>query len=459
MKRIIFLILLTPSIVLAWPSGGNLIFQDRFDGDLSAWTEVETGGTISIQARDDSSFFSPQMKLNDTSASDLVSATHSFAEPSGDWILEYDEIIASDGNVVEMQLLDASDNVIASVNHGATNDTVSFDTDGATASTAAWNNNTRKQVIIFVDLDVDISCWISEDDGTYGSLQAVGSAKAYTGAAVTKLRFTTSTGVSVAYIDEVRIYTPDLFLIGDSIADGKPYWSTHPAYPAGRLAAQEDQASPPAYHLTDDMGSHADTWVSNRAFGGSRTDDVDDHIQESIINQGANRVFIGVGHNDLMDGTALATIEADMEALLLKLTTAGITGTSIFIGNIMPSSYLNTSTEQANRDAYNTYLQTLCRENGYMLVDRYNALKASTNREILNTTYDDADGCHLVSAGSAVMAETIFDAMVSADILDTADGDNYLTPADCDTGNVLYAADDIPSCPVSGNATAQMIGF
>lgn len=454
MKRILFTIILFPALAFGWPTGGNLVFQDRFDGDLSAWTEVETGGTVSIQARNDSSFFSPQMKLNDTSGSDLISATHSFAEPAVDYIIGYDEIIVSDGNVVEMQLLDASDNVIASVNHGATNDTVSFDTDGDTASTATWANNTRKQVKIFVDLDADISCWISEDDATYGSLQAVGTAKAYTGATIAKLRFTTSTGTTVAYIDEVRIYIPDMVLTGDSITDGKPSWSTHPGYPTGRLAAQEDQTSPPAYHLVDYIGSHTDTWVSNRAFGGSRTDDIDDHIQASVIDQGAKRVFIGVGHNDLMDGTALSTIEADMESLLLKLETAGITGTKIFIGNIMPSSYLNTTTEQANRDTYNAYLQGLCMENGYILVDRYNALRDSTNREILNTTYDDPDGCHLVSAGSAVMAEEIYNAMVAADIIDSDDGENCMYPAN--DGQVLRTNDFICST-LAQPEKAQMI--
>ena len=35
------------------------------------------------------------------------------------------------------------------------------------------------------------------------------------------------------YLDEIKIYTPNLAIIGDSITDGKRMWSTHPAYPEG----------------------------------------------------------------------------------------------------------------------------------------------------------------------------------------------------------------------------------
>src|SRR5574337_1021792 len=154
-------------------ANNNLIFLERFNGDLSSWTLDTTGGAVSIVTQD----YSTKLKLDDTGGSGIVSASRAFTEPSGKWILEYD-IKHAASSVGILELLDASNNAIATVDLGSTATTLSFSTDAAGASTASFAAGVYKQVILVVDNAAHtVKCYISENDATYGSLSQVGGSK------------------------------------------------------------------------------------------------------------------------------------------------------------------------------------------------------------------------------------------------------------------------------------------
>lgn len=407
-NRIIILIIWI--LVISMPAyAENIIFMDRFNEDLSAWIEDETGGIISIMTVN----YSPKMTLSDTSGSQLISATRSYSEPTELYIVEFDMKITSDGNVLKAQLLSTADSIIAEIDLGSTNDTASFDTDNATASTVSWSNNIYKQVIFVVDvLNNDIACYVSQDDNTYGSLQIVGAAKSYSGTAITKIRFTTNdSATTTGYVDEVRVYIPDIAIIGDSISDGKSLWSTHPEYPAGRMGSSEDETSSPSYQLALLIDSN--TWVGNRGFGGSRLDggtypSVDDYIQSSVIDQGFKKVIISAGHNDIMNSDTLAIMQTDLNSIISRLQSGGITGSNICLCTIAPSGYIDTSGERAVLDSYNDWVVTRATEIGAVVADNYTALKSSGDPYALNAAYNGGDNTHLNKTGSGVMAQTIY---------------------------------------------------
>jgi hypothetical protein len=389
----------------------NLVFQDRFNGTLSEWTLSESGGTVSIATVD----YSPKMKLDDTSGSSNVSATRSFTPPVGDWILEYDMYHASSSQGV-MELLDSSDNVIATADLGGTTNTFSFSTNDVAASTTTWNSGVYKQVVIVVHSG-DMACYISGDDGTYSPLSIVGSAKSFTGT-VGKIRFRTgTTKQGTVYVDEVRVYSPGLFIIGDSISDGKLHWSTHPAYPDGRLGAGEDETGSPAQLLSDKWGN---TWISNRAYGGSYLFwsspnyllGIDGHIQEVVIDHYATDVYIGAGHNDIYPGiTSLSEMQSAMNSIITKLQNAGITGNHIILGNVAPSDLIS-GAGTTLRNNWNSWLQSRATEVGALYVDNAtNLYESSGDPNTLKSSYDSGDGTHPNKLGSGAIADGIYDVL------------------------------------------------
>lgn len=389
-------------------ANNNLIFLERFNGDLSQWTLDTTGGAVSIVTQD----YSTKLKLDDTSGSGIVSAARTFTEPSGKWILEYD-IKHAASSVGILELLDSANNPIVTIDLGSTADTISFSTDADGASTAAFSSGVYKQVILVVDNAAHtVKCYIS-GSATYpgDNLNQVGGSKSYSGAAIAKLRF--KTGVSttgIVYIDEVKVYTPDLFVIGDSIADGKLYWSTHPESVV-RLVDKEDETTPPQWVLAGHLGGTSNVWVANRAFGGSKSTDIDSYIQSNVIDHGALRVYVSVGHNDIVTGVTLSSMQTNLNSIITKLQTAGITGANIILNNVAPSASIDTAVERSQKQAWNTWLRYKAADIGAVYVDSAANLKSSSDENALATSYKDTDNVHLTPAGTQALVLGIYEAM------------------------------------------------
>ena len=388
----------------------NLVFMDRFNGDLSNWTVDAYGGQISIVTKD----YSKKMLLNDTSSVSYIATTKEFTEPIGNYLIEFD-VMYSSGSVVMAQLLDSSDNAIVSLEMGATANTINFSTDRVSGSTATFSAGVYKQVVISVDRYSNVTkVYISEDDGTYGSLQQVGSAKTYSGASISKLKFRTGLSQSgTAYIDEVRIYKPVLAVIGDSITDGKYFWSTHPAYPSGRLSSSSDENSPPNQKILDRICYNC--WVANRAFGGSTTTTVNNKIQTALLDHNFSQLYISIGHNDINGGVSIETMKSNFNSIISKAQAMGINGTNIIIANVFPSSALASEPKKSQRHQWNNWLYNRSIELGAVYVDLDSALKDPSNPEAIKSGLSP-DGVHLYSAGNDILGDAVAEAVSNANV-------------------------------------------
>jgi lysophospholipase L1-like esterase len=389
-------------------SSSNLTFLERFNGTLSAWTLYQGGGTVSIVTQDNS----PKLKMDDSSGSDNVSATRAFVEPFIPWLLEFD-IRHATSSVGVMELLDSADVVIASVILGATANQVDFDTDNASPSSDTFNANVYKQVVLFVDNELStITCQISGDDSDQDTLKTMigGSAKSYSGKAIKKIRFRTdNTAQGIIYVDEVRVYYPDYFVFGDSRTDGKTIWSSHPQY-SGRLAATENEASPPNHHLNGLLGSISTSWVTNRGHGGGKLYEMDDNIQRAVLDHKPKGLFIAGGYNDIALGTrTLAQMQTDINSMITSIQNAGIPFWNVAFGDVFPGDSINTPTERVLRGDFNAWLKTRVLEIGSLFVNSSVVLTDPANMNAINPTYDTGDARHLNSAGSAVFAQAIYD--------------------------------------------------
>jgi len=225
------------------PPKDPLVLLERFAGTLASWTLDQTGGTVNIQTLDNDE----KMVLNDTSGAGLVSATRAFDAPDGIYLIETDMYAAS-GAIGTLELLDASNNVLASVKCDGGVGQGYFYTDLETPSTFTWGAITYKMVVLRIDTTrSEARCFYTTLNGTTPSnWTSVSPAKSFTsGRVVSKIRFITDTAATGAVrIDEVKIYTVKKFVLGDSItaghADTIASWNPNPE-DAGRKSTIEDE--------------------------------------------------------------------------------------------------------------------------------------------------------------------------------------------------------------------------
>jgi hypothetical protein len=380
-----------------YPSG-NIIFQDRFDGTLANWT---TSGTVAIVTADNST----KMKL--TNASSVHTAKYNYTNPSHKYLIEFD-LLYSASNGVSAQLLDVSNNVIATVDCGLSANTLSFNTDAVSASTVTFTQATYNQIVLCIDpILKTIDCyWIdkSYSIASYNPLQLVAS-KSYSGADIASFYITTASGkTGYVYVDEVRIYYPDLAIIGDSTSDGKStgaaQWSGDPST-TYRTGASNDQTSPPAYQLGLLTGSNQ--WVGSRGWGGSRLSQLPTFIGELICAQGFQKVLIISGINSLHDNDSLSTMQGYITSTIAILLDGGLNKRCISIANVYGSTYFN-STMNGVRGTYNSWLITYCAANGFNLLDLNATMSTTPTTNSLKAAYDSGDGIHPNKVGYGVMA-------------------------------------------------------
>ena len=381
----------------------NLHFEDRFDGTLSAWTTyIGTSNTVVIATQD----LSSKLRFVDNAAADYGSAKTSITFPTDEaYIIEFDMMVASTGSLT-FELLDASNTVLATAE--LTSNTLTFNTDTVGDSTTSWTDGTYNQVTLLVDpVNNTIKCYWY--DLTYGSSsrnpRQMLAEKAFSGTTATQIIFRTdSTKTGNAYVDEVRSYTPDWCIVGPSIADGKPDWSSDPST-TYRLTGTPVENGFPSYHLGVLLGSN--NYVGNLGFGGARMAEIEVFAQETIVDLGFKKVIIFGGLNDFNNGGTALEVQAD----LLSITDTLVAG-GIFPGNI----YINTcywiaiiiGSENTERVAFNNWLPGFCADNGYTMVDT-DATHSDNVAEQIVAAYDWGDGTHCNSTGSQKLAQNAYD--------------------------------------------------
>ena len=393
----------TPTIVEP-PMLGLL---ERFDGTLADWTLDTAGGTAQIQTVNNDE----KLVLNDTSGSALVSATRSIEGQSAPFCIEVD-IYAGTGAIGLLEALDSSDNVLFSIKADANTLLGTFDTDSDTASTFALTASKYYNIVFYCDpLSDTVRAWYITGTGTAPQTWIeIGTTKSYSGGLVSKIRLTTdAAALGEARFDEVKVFRPNVFCIGDSntagYASSGAYWNPSPDSSQRLGSGENEQHSYP--HLLG-LKFTPDQWAANRGLNAAVSSDLDARIQGDVIDQGAQTVVILIGTNDISNGIALATIEANIQSAANKVATAG---RMVCLCSVPPRNAWD-STQDTKRGDLNAWIQSHSTANGYRFADVYTAVRDAVDPNILNPAYDAGDGLHFSQAGLQAIADTVYSALL-----------------------------------------------
>ncbi|MCC6503470.1 MAG: hypothetical protein IT362_10085 [Deltaproteobacteria bacterium] len=395
-----------------------LTLVERFDGTLDSWTLDVSGGSVQIQTVNNDE----KLILVDTSASALVSATRSIEGQSAPFCVEVD-IYAATGAVGLLEALDASGSVIFSIKADALSGLATFDTDNDAASTFALTASQYYQIVFYCDtLSDTVRAWYMTGSGAAPSVwTAIGGAKSYSGSLVSKIRLATDAAATgEVRFDEVKVFRPNVFCIGDSntagYASSVSYWNPSPAAPQ-RVGINEDETHSYPHWLGLEYSPVQ--LVANRGLNSDQSSHIDARIQSDVIDQGAQTVVILVGTNDITAGVALATIEANIQSAANKAAASGLT---VCLASVPPKNDWN-STQNAKRASLNAWLQSHSSANNYRFADVYNAVKNPFNPDQIDPACDSGDGLHFTTHGLQVIADTVYSALLETKtIIETAIG-------------------------------------
>ncbi|MBI2400772.1 MAG: hypothetical protein HYV23_06925 [Deltaproteobacteria bacterium] len=391
---------------------------ERFDGTLADWTLDTSGGSVQIQTVNNDE----KLVLNDTSATAIVSATRSIEGQSAPFCIEAD-IYAATGAIGLLEALDAGGNAVFSIRTDAGAGQGTFDTDNDTPSTFGFSAGAYYQIVLYCNtLNDTVQAWYITGTGASPSVwTAAGSAKSYSGALVSKIRLSTDQAATgEARFDELKVFRPHVFCIGDSNTAGykasSPYWNPVPSS-GQRLGIGEDEEHSYPHWLG--LKFVPDQWAVNRGLNSDQSSHVDGRIQSDVIDQGAQTVVILIGTNDITAGVALATIESNIQSAANKASAAGLT---VCLCSVPPRNAWD-STQNTKRTSLNAWILSPCTANGYRFADVYAAVKDSVDPNILNPAYDAGDGLHFTTTGLQVIADTVYSALIETKaITDTASG-------------------------------------
>lgn len=219
---------------------------------------------------------------------------------------------------------------------------------------------------------------------------------------------TDATATGEVRFDEVKVFRPNVFCIGDSNTAGYAtgaYWNPSPEA-AQRLGSGEDETH--SYPHLLGLKFAPDQWAANRGLNSDQSSHVDGRIQGDVIDQGAQTVVILIGTNDITAGAALATIESNIQSAANKASAAGLT---VCLCSVPPCNFWNAS-QNTKRGDLNAWIESHCSANGYKFADIYTAVKNPSNPDQLAPAYDAGDGLHFTATGLQAMADAVYPALL-----------------------------------------------
>jgi len=417
------------------PPMPQLVILERFAIDLSAWTLDTAGGSVNIQTVDNDE------KLVLTNTSGIVSAARVFSAPDKSFIIEADMYAAS-GTSGVLELLDSANNILVSVECNAIPAQGNFFTDLSSGSVFNWSANTYKQIVIKINTEISqVECFYTTANGTTPSKWAsVSTFKDFTrGAVISQIRFRALTAGSIR-IDEVKVFSPKIFALGDSITAGHATtvasWNPAPE-DLGRKSTIEDETHSWPYKLG--LKYSPQNWVANRGVDSDKTSDAELRVTSDIIDQGAAKCVIMLGTNDMIADILPSVVETNISAIVNQLVAAGV---SVAICTIIPSSVFSAQAN-INRDTINAWIQAYTLANGYDFVDLYTVTRDTSNPNILLAAYNAGDGIHLSHTGLQAVADTVFNALIGH-FFDTGTGiDNTVINTFLSAPDVAAGSDSI----------------
>ena len=288
-------------------------------------------------------------------------------------------------------------------------------------------------IVLKVDTVNDtIRCFYTTGTGIGGSgtWDAVSAAKAYSGSAIAKIRFITDpTATGAVRVDELKVYKPRDFAIGDSITagngtatEGTPEWNPNPASDR-RTRSGEDETHSWPYKYGQKYAPVK--WCAERGVGGTTSAQTDTRVTQDVIDQGAERCIVLIGTNDVNTDVPLATTQANISSITAKLVTAGI---EVVLCSIPPLNSWD-STRNANKDTLNSWIQSHCQSNGFVFVDVHATVADPGDTTNILPAYDAGDGIHFTHDGLQAIADAIYAAVNSPSITEEGAGSDAIAIA------------------------------
>ena len=149
---------------------------------------------------------------------------------------------------------------------------------------------------------------------------------------------------------------------------------------------------------------HPKTVIYDKGVSGNKTADVLARLQTDVYALNASYVALLIGINDIATDVPIATIQANLTAILSSLTS---TGCRVALSLLTPwkGATLWSAGRQEVTDTLNTWIPSLAASfSGVVVVDNYTPLEDPENPDALLAAYDTGDHMHPNSAGAAVMA-------------------------------------------------------
>lgn len=391
-----------------------IFLRDWFNLGLGQWTT--TGGVSIVTANSEQ-----RMKVNST-ANSAESAWASINPTSNELIVEFDLFRSGDaGFVGDVELQDSAGAKVCGFKVQANGDLIISTDNGSTfTQTAVWSANTYYQLHFAVD-KINKTCrfylsnaagqasssWYWLNSATYGFLGTIA-----------RFCFKTST-TGFLYASFVHAFSPNYFVIGDSIGNGENQWSAHPN---NRTGGGYDITRGNAYQLEQLLGAGVE-YVCDRAWNGSNSTHINTDIDALVIKQYAKKVIVHVGHNDFYSGlNTLATAKSNINSIITKLNNAGISGANITFCKIPPSLLFEGTPagDEQNRIDFNAWLEDRCAQLGMRIAfnnERLNDNTILTQYKRLQAQYDNGDGVHYTALGQAELAKTMGQAKAPGGVL------------------------------------------
>lgn len=151
--------------------------------------------------------------------------------------------------------------------------------------------------------------------------------------------------------------------------------------------------------------------VRNFGISGHRTGQALDRWRNRVRPASPDVVVVWVGSNDLFNDVPTAEAFANLETIVSE---AVGDGASVLVATIPPMGKRAgwTPAIQANLEQYNDWIRHLPSTHpGVLVIDTYSAMGLPEQPHILRPEYDSGDGLHHTTAGAAVMAQLVYEAL------------------------------------------------
>jgi hypothetical protein len=375
------------SLCVAMPAlSSDLIMKDQFLGDLN--DDWFTSGTVAIGTYD----YAQKVQLG---ASSVLARAFYFTQTkiNIEFDLERDAIHT-------FSIKDSSSTILGSL--AFSGNLVTVDTNNATPTVVSSTASEYYRYRVAIDTVAGTMDFFATGTTVVSAFVRLAPSKSYTGQ-IDSINFTNTS--STARVDEIYIYNPNYFIIGDSRSHGIPLWNYHPKFRTSSVDVNQ-YLTYPGYHWSQKSPTK---FMATCGFGGSISAWVLSALQAGIIDSNAKKVIVMVGTNDITADTEASAIIVTTESIIDTLTAGGVSAADIYMVDIAPANGWDES-QNTELDIFNDQLlPALCVTKGCNLVPIHDLMEDPDNPGDILPAFNE-DDTHFTSVGNEFLIDQILKA-------------------------------------------------